>query len=495
MADRGWRARARGLIKNEEDFVVVEPMAPPLLRSPPFPWVGEEAAAVSMPGNSRLADPERLFAAIRQAGVGGAFWLPATERAAAEHQREQGILRWIAGDPSEPDRRAEAISAVEAARYRNPFSGAPCDAHEAVRVLADWCATLHANSRIAAAVGMSTWKREAIGRFLWDGVQRPSFSSAEHALSTAKAGEAIVYWPSRTPPTFPARARQAGMLPWQVEDGFLRSSGLGAECRPPWSIIVDRSGGIHYDPNSPSEIEHLLATHAFEEPLLRRARALREQIVAARLCKYGVDDGAPPPLLPAGKRIVLAIGQVADDLAVSRSCETGMGGFLGAVRACEPDAFIIYRPHPDVLAGLRNGDMPQPSEVDMIVAGGSLLALLEKVQAVHVWSSLTGFEALMRGMEVTVHGTPFYAGWGLTRDLAAVPSRRGRELSLDALVAAALILAPRYLDPQTGLPCSPEVAVERLAKMGKPAYNALTGFRRAYGAARVAARQVVKGRL
>ncbi|OWK32934.1 beta-3-deoxy-D-manno-oct-2-ulosonic acid transferase [Sphingomonas mucosissima] len=495
MVDRGWRARARGLIESEEDLVVVEATAPLLLRSPPFPWVGEKVAAVSLPGGSRLADPERLFAAMRQTGVGGAFWLPAAERAGAEGPNEQGILRWIAGDPGGPDRRAEAISAVEAASYRNPFTGAPCDAHDAVKVLEDWRDLLCANRRIAAAVGMSAWKRDAIGRLLWDGARRPAFLSADHALSTATAGEAIVYWPSRAPADFPARAARQGVEAWQVEDGFLRSSGLGAECRPPWSIMVDRSGGIHYDPNSPSEIERLLATHAFEEPLLRRARALREQIVAARLCKYGVDDGAAPPALPAGKRIALAIGQVADDLAVSRSGETRMAGFLKAVREREPGAFIIYRPHPDVLAGLRNGDVPRPSEVDLIVAGGSLLALLDKVQAVHVWSSLTGFEALMRDVEVTVHGTPFYAGWGLTHDLAPIPSRRRRQLPLDALVAAALILAPRYLDPLTGLPCSPEVLVQRLAKMAKPAYNALTGFRRAYGAARVAARQVVKGRL
>jgi hypothetical protein len=64
---------------------------------------------------------------------------------------------------------------------------------------------------------------------------------------------------------------------------------------------------------------------------------------------------------------------------------------------------------------------------------------------------------------VVCHGTPFYAGWGLTRDLAPVPDRRGRALSLDALVAGVLILYPRYLDPVTGLPCPPEVLVDRMA--------------------------------
>jgi capsular polysaccharide export protein len=70
----------------------------------------------------------------------------------------------------------------------------------------------------------------------------------------------------------------------------------------------------------------------------------------------------------------------------------------------------------------------------------------------------------LRGVEVVTHGQPFYAGWGLTRDLAPPVARRGRQCSLDELVAAALILYPRYLDPLTRLPCPVEVLVERMAR-------------------------------
>jgi capsular polysaccharide export protein len=88
----------------------------------------------------------------------------------------------------------------------------------------------------------------------------------------------------------------------------------------------------------------------------------------------------------------------------------------------------------------------------------------------HCWvlTSLTGFEALLRGCEVTCHGTPFYAGWGLTRDLGRVPDRRGRTLTLDALVAGVLILYPRYLDPVTGLPCPPEILIRRMTATQTP---------------------------
>ena len=90
--------------------------------------------------------------------------------------------------------------------------------------------------------------------------------------------------------------------------------------------------------------------------------------------------------------------------------------------------------------------------------------LLDQVDAVHVLTSLTGFEALLRGREVTCHGMPFYAGWGLTRDCAAVPARRGRQLTIEELIAAVLIVYPRYLDPVTGLPCTPEILIGRMGK-------------------------------
>lgn len=467
------------------------PRALPLLRSPPFPWVDGAAAAVSLPGRSTLSEPERLFAAMRTSRVGGAFWASIDPWAGrSPDNAEDAIITAIATGTAAADQRAAAIAAIEAATYRDPFTGRTIDAHRAVAILADWRVMLDANRPVVAAVGMAAWKREAMTQFLWDGRDAPRFAGPKAAFDHAPAGSAVAYWPSRTPADFAGRARDAGVAAWQVEDGFLRSTGLGAECRPPMSIILDRTGGIHFDPSNVSEMEMLLADHAFDDALLTRAARLRARIVAGRLGKYGVDRGAPPPDLPAGRRIVLAVGQVADDLSVLRGGGAlGTAGFVARVRAHEPDAFIVYRPHPDVAAGLRSGDTAGEG-ADLVVTGGSLLSLVERAEAVHVLSSLTGFEALLRGVPVTVHGLPFYAGWGLTRDLAAVPERRGRRLTLDALVAAALILAPRYRDPVTGLPCPPEVLVDRLSAADYPEPTLLTGFRKALGATRRSFRRI-----
>jgi capsular polysaccharide export protein len=139
---------------------------------------------------------------------------------------------------------------------------------------------------------------------------------------------------------------------------------------------------------------------------------------------------------------------------------------LAAARAAEPHAFIIYKPHPDVQTGYRRGFLPARQarrHADMVVPSGNIGTLLAEVDALHTITSLAGFEGLLRGVAVTTWGAPFYAGWGLTDDREP-PPRRARRLSLDALVAGCLILYPRYQDPVTLLPCTPELLLDRLAE-------------------------------
>jgi capsular polysaccharide export protein len=76
-------------------------------------------------------------------------------------------------------------------------------------------------------------------------------------------------------------------------------------------------------------------------------------------------------------------------------------------------------------------------------------------------TSLAGFDALLRGRKVVTYGTPFYAGWGLTEDLAPSTGRR-RSLTLDALVAGSLLLYPRYWDSRSGGFVEIETILERI---------------------------------
>lgn len=381
--------------------------------------------------------------------------------------------------------RANLWARICAATYRDCFTGAPIDAAQAVAQLADWRRHLDGNRGIVAASGMAFWKREAMRHFLWDGLGAPPFLSASRGLRRARQdGGALAIWPSRVPPSTPQDAARQGVSIARVEDGFLRSRGLGAALHPPGSVVVDRTG-IYYNARAENDLERLLATHDFPPALVDRAGRLRARVCAAGVTKYGPEAGRMIGL-PEDRRTVLAVGQVEDDLSV-RLGGGGVDGnldFLTRVRRAEPDAWIVYRPHPDVQAGHRKGHLPDAvvlAHADMIDTGAPLMELVQAVDEVHVLSSLTGFEALMRGRAVTVHGMPFYAGWGLTRDLAKPTGRRGRTLSIDQLVAGALILYPRYIDPVTRLPCGPEVMVDRMANGSTPPMTWLIRLRMLQG--------------
>ena len=186
-----------------------------------------------------------------------------------------------------------------------------------------------------------------------------------------------------------------------------------------------------------------------------------------RVTKYNVG-AAELPDIPAGKQVVLVPGQVEDDASIR--CGAGPVrtnlGLLKAARQANPDACLIYKPHPDVEAGLRAGQIPDRialNHADFVVCNTSPASLIERADRVWTMTSLMGFEALMRGVPVTCLGMPFYAGWGLTDDLGPLCPRRTARPSLAQLVWAALIAYPRYVDPVSGLPCTPELIVERLA--------------------------------
>jgi capsular polysaccharide export protein len=226
--------------------------------------------------------------------------------------------------------------------------------------------------------------------------------------------------------------------------------------------------GPYFDPRKASELELLLQNGVFDEELIARARTLRRLIVEAGLAKYEQSSVAALERPGGARRHILVPGQVEDDRSVQ---EGGRGlvsnlELLARAKAQAPHAYILYKPHPDVLAGHRRGHVPQHlclKYADEIVFDASISSLIDVVDEVHVNTSLTGFEALLRGKPVTTHGVPFYAGWGLTRDLGPVPVRRSARRTLDELVAAVLLIYPRYLDPVTRLPCPAEVVVSRLA--------------------------------
>lgn len=234
----------------------------------------------------------------------------------------------------------------------------------------------------------------------------------------------------------------------RMEDGFLRSVGLGAELTRPLSWVVD-TRGMYYDAAQPSDLEWLLENVTFSNECLARAAALRRAVVEAGVTKYNVGLGEWSRPEDSAK-VILVPGQVESDASIARGAAQVRANMalLRAVREANPDAYVVYKPHPDVEARLRIlGHREDEADrwCDECVSDIPMEVMLEGVDEVHTITSLSGFEALLRGKGVTCYGQPFYAGWGLTRDIHSIPRRR-RTLTLDQLVAGALIAYPLYLD-------------------------------------------------
>ncbi|HRI17194.1 MAG TPA: capsular polysaccharide biosynthesis protein [Burkholderiaceae bacterium] len=347
---------------------------------------------------------------------------------------------------------------VDYPRYIDPETGERC---EVERVLEWMGLQRRQRERFAPqvqAIAFSSWKRPIAQAFL--GGSELRFVDAALPLG---AQEQRATWGRPVDEGMLAQDAPGQLL--RVEDGFLRSVGLGANFVRPLSWVIDRTG-MYYDATRPSDLERLLEAGGFDAALLGRAAALRAAIVAAGVTKYNVGAGRwQRP--PGDRTVILVPGQVESDASIA----FGTAGvrsnldLLRRVRERRPDAHVVYKPHPDIVAGRRKGAVALAEErawCDEIVTDVPIHRLFEAVDEIELLTSLAGFEALLRGKPVTCHGSPFYAGWGLTTDLLPHP-RRTRRLSLDELVAGALIVYPTYVSQTTGAFTTPERALYELA--------------------------------
>lgn len=424
-----------------------------LYTDPVSPWALLEGAVAVYTVSSQLGF-EAIFAGHRPRVFGRPFY-----------------AGWDLTDDRHPDpmpRRGRRLSRAQlfaAAMILYPLWYDPC--RDRLCPIEDAIAALEAETRAWredrlgwTAWGMRMWKRAPVQGF-FGRYRRVRFARAGRPAKGRKRGRAMVW---------AGRADEAPRGAVRVEDGFLRSRGLGAELVPPLSLVCDDLG-IYYDPGCESRLERWIAARAQLRPDQQaRAEALIRTIVRAGLSKYNL--GRPPPDLSEGHRILVP-GQVEDDASIrlgAGAIATNLA-LLERVRAENPGATILYKPHPDVDAGLRPGKVaPAALErlADLVLTGIDPAALLAEVDEIWTMTSLMGFEALLRGVAVTTTGAPFYAGWGLTRDLGRVPARRVARPALAGLVHAVLIDYPRYRDPLSGRPCPPEVAAERLATGALP---------------------------
>ena len=323
-------------------------------------------------------------------------------------------------------------------------------------------------------VGFRKWKAVQLAPLLslFPGKVRFVKNAKEATRLCFDSKDCLVVWGNAPVAAVVALAKARGVRLIRLEDGFLRSVGLGSDLIPPMSLVMDEAV-LYFDPSAPSGLERMLLDAHVDETTLARARRIRERLVSHRLTKYNVDPLSRPEWETKGREVILVPGQVEDDASITAGCgsvRTNLA-LIQAARAAHPDAFLVYKPHPDVASGNRRGRI-DPAQlrmwVDHVETGCSVIDCIEHADVIHTMTSQAGFDALLRGKKVVTHGLPFYAGWGLTQDCytdhPAYVRRQQRTapLTLDALVAITLLEYPIYWDPQLQGYTRCEAVIERL---------------------------------
>ena len=296
--------------------------------------------------------------------------------------------------------------------YFHPETGGACSLKAILSHLQTQQKSLSLLPRSVSCFRFSPWKKHVMAKYL-----KPKSISLRYASKAKQlpSSQPVLVWGASNVNV------QQDII--RVEDGFIRSRGLGANFNFPLSWVFD-DVGIYFDARSPSRLENILQHSQFSASELKQATAIKEYLYANKITKYNL--GISEVSLPAeatGKKVILIPGQVDSDASIKYGSPRLKNNkeLLEEVRAQHPDAYICYKPHPDLLAGARPDKPLWPgieNQVDHLVEQGDIISWIEAVDEVHTLTSTVGFEALMRNKPVFTYGLPFYAGWGLTRGLA-----------------------------------------------------------------------------
>ena len=324
-------------------------------------------------------------------------------------------------------------------------------------------------------VGMSLWKRAVVKPFFNVPSCRLKFVKSVKKLAgkPLPADARLLAWGNGKDEII-RFAREHNIPLLRMEDGFIRSVGLGSNLVPPLSLVIDDMG-IYFNPQTLSRLEHILQNQVFDEQDFQTASVLQQALTENKISKYNVGN-TNFSVPKTDKTVILVPGQVEDDASIRYGSPQICRNLdlLKTVRKRNPDAFIVYKPHPDVVSGNRTGHISAEDAAryaDQTAPEADILTCLQHADEVHTMTSLTGFEALLRGKKVCCYGLPFYAGWGLTEDTLPIP-RRSRKLELWQLITGTLVYYPEYVHPEARCMINVETALNILKQQKNKCNNA-----------------------
>ncbi|MCG4110365.1 capsular polysaccharide biosynthesis protein, partial [Campylobacter jejuni] len=252
--------------------------------------------------------------------------------------------------------------------YFNPYLNQKSNIFDTIQTLAKYKDIEKVNSNKLFMLGFTLWKRHFI---------KPFFNAKDNEIIFLNSIKSLVRYKLKEDDKFfiwgkkydentlknllLVKAKEQNLTNFTpkvslVEDGFIRSISLGSDLTRPFSLIVDDKG-LYIDPNKPSKLEELLQNEIFDENMLNRAKNIIKILLENRFSKYnGLKHENLKINAKTGQKIILIPAQVEDDASMI------LGGFglstldlLKEVRSKNQDAYIIFKPHPDVLSGNRVG--------------------------------------------------------------------------------------------------------------------------------------------
>ena len=356
-------------------------------------------------------------------------------------------------------------------KYLNPYTKLKSNVLDCISTLNKYKNIYKQNSNTLFFIGFSLWKRSYIKDFFKQNNNEIIFLNSLFKHKKFKDNDKIFIWGMSFSDEQIYNTFGSLVQIYRVEDGFIRSISLGSDLTRPFSLVIDKRG-LYTDSNKTSDLEFILQNYTFNTYELLRASKIQELIIQNNFSKYN-QYYSKKLKFKTNKKIILIISQIEDDISMLFSnSNLNTKDFIKKVRQENKNAYIVYKMHPDITSGNRQGLKDRDFILlycDEIIENINISSCLNAVDEIHTISSQVGFEALIRNKKVVVYGLPFYAGWGLSEDKIKC-TRRTRKLSIQELVAATLILYPRYINKNKEL-CEFEACFDDLLIMKDKYFN------------------------
>ena len=178
-------------------------------------------------------------------------------------------------------------------RYIAAGCGTPINDEVVAYALSERARHFRARRKLCVA-GVKLWKRPFFKHYFKDNII--GFWKDPHlSLNFASKKNAVVLcWSSYVNETLKQQCASRNIKLEQIEDGFIRSNGLGAALVKPLSLSIDDLG-IYYDPRSESRLErYIKASSTLLPAKIDRAKKIQQKIIQLGISKYNLTSKKPP---------------------------------------------------------------------------------------------------------------------------------------------------------------------------------------------------------